>query len=71
MPEQYCPIVFNDMISDGEHAYVFICESCASKLGVKTSDTCGDGQYVCHCVGCENNTNLVHYVWDYRPGVNQ
>jgi hypothetical protein len=52
---------------DGEYAWAHICKECADKHGLETSDTCLSGN-VCLCKDCQNETSLVHYVWDYRGG---
>lgn len=64
------PYLFTGLLGDDEHAYVCVCKSCAEMHHLKTSDSCVDG-YVCMVEGCQNETSLVHYVWDYRPGVQE
>lgn len=60
------PYLFDGLIADSEHAFVWICKSCAKKHALETSDACSGGN-ICHVKGCQNKTSLVHYVWDYRP----
>lgn len=59
------PFLFDDLMGDEEHAYVYVCSECATKYKLPTSDSCCDGN-VCLVKCCGNKTSLVHYVWDYR-----
>lgn len=61
----HIPCLFEGLMGDDEHAYVYICKECVDKYGLTTSDSCCGGN-LCLVAGCKNETSLVHYVWDYR-----
>lgn len=62
------PYLFNDVMGDSEHGFVFVCEEHAKEYALSTSDSCTSG-CICMVKGCENQTSLVHYLWDFRPEV--
>ena len=68
--EKFIPFMFEEIVVDGDtqdrqYAYAHVCADCARKFGLETVNTCVGGN-VCLAVGCQNETSLVHYIWDYR-----
>lgn len=62
--------VFQDVSNEGDHGYAHICPDCAKLYSLTTSDTCCNGN-LCLVEGCNNETSLVHYLWDYRYEVQE
>ncbi len=59
------PSLFESLEGDEDHAFVHVCQNCAQKYNLVTSDSCCNGN-VCLVKNCQNNTSLIHSVWDYR-----
>lgn len=59
------PSIFDGTNYEGDHEWVHVCESCARRHGLSTSDSCIDGN-ICLVAGCRETTSLVHYLWDDR-----
>ena len=57
--------LFDCTTDDGDHEYTHVCDECARRHQLDTSDSCCGGN-VCCVKGCENETSLVHYLWDSR-----
>lgn len=62
--------VFESVDHQGDHGYAHICPDCAKLYSLATSDSCCGGN-VCLVEGCQNETSLVHYLWDYRSEIDQ
>ena len=57
--------LWNSTTDEGDHEWAHVCQSCAEQHKLETSDSCCGGN-VC-CIGdCQNETSLVHYLWDTR-----
>lgn len=62
---EHFPHWLNSLMGDDEHAYFYVCTQHAKQYALETDDSCVNGN-VCCVEGCERETSLLHYLWDFR-----
>ena len=66
MPDDFATLLFENVINEGDHAWTWVCKSCADRLNLQISDACSGDVNICSVNGCNSKTGFVHYIFDYR-----